>query len=373
MIETIQTPENYVHQVTGTSPVTKKILLLWSPLADYMVACFKKLSEKEDIELYMIYQPAESNAPYNQFDLDFFQKVFIYKKGNEKQLDDFCMSLHPDIILMASWNYPFYMSVARRSKKKGSYVISTFDGQWRATLKQRLGILVSPFFLKPAIDNFFVPGDRQANFARKLGYKNPFLGFYSAYTDRFKNITRTRTAKKFLFIGRLVSIKGIEYLVEAYKEYRRSVNDPWELVVVGKGELSSVCKNVEGINMRGFIQPKDLPAIFSEATCFVLPSFFEPWGLVIHEAVTSGLPVICSHECGGLTMFVRDGQNGYIINTDTASLVSAMKRMSAKTNEELGEMSATSRLLGSLWTTDTWTDYVYKNICSHTRKVTARI
>jgi len=373
MIDTLQTPENTTHHVTKTLRGTKTILLLWSPLADYTMACFKKLSEREDIRLYIIYQPAEANAPYKSFDLDFFQKVFIYKKENEKQLNDFCMSLCPDIILMASWNYPFYMSVARRSKKQGSYVISTFDGQWRATLKQKIGILVAPFFLKPAIDNFFVPGDRQANFARKLGYKNPLLGFYSAYTERFKNITRNHISHKFLFVGRLVAIKGIENLVEAYKEYRRTVNDPWELIIVGKGHLSSVCKNVEGIVMKDFVQPKELPAIFSEATCLVLPSFFEPWGLVIHEAVTSGLPVICSHECGGLTMFVRDGQNGYIINTDTPSLVKAMKKMSAKTNEELGEMSAASRLLGSLWTTDTWTDYVYENICSHTRKVTAGI
>jgi glycosyltransferase involved in cell wall biosynthesis len=367
MLKTIHTRETYLHPVISTSSKTKKILLLWSPLADYTVACFKKLSEKKNIELYLIHQPGESDAPYDQFDLDFFKKVLVYKKENEKQLDDFCLNLAPDIILMASWNYPFYMSIAKRSKRKGSYVISTFDGQWKATLKQRIGILISPFFLKPAIDNFFVPGDRQAKFARKLGYKNPLLGFYSAYTDRFKNITRNLTSNKFLFIGRLVPIKGIEYMIEAYKEYRRSVNDPWELIVVGKGELSSVCKNVAGVEMKDFIQPKDLPAILSEATCLVLPSFFEPWGLVIHEAVTSGLPVICSHECGGLTMFVRDGQNGYIINPDRASLVSAMKKMSVKTKYELGEMSATSRLLGSLWTTEKWTDYVYKNICSHVK------
>jgi glycosyltransferase involved in cell wall biosynthesis len=373
MVETLQTPERPGYHMTKALPVKKKILLLWSPLADYTVACFKKLSEREDIELYIIYRPAESNAPYHHFEVDFFKKVFIYEKEAQKQLDEFCMSLKPDVILMASWNYPFYMSVARRSRKRGTYVISTFDGQWRATLKQKIGILVSPFFLKPAIDNFFVPGDRQAVFARKLGYKNPLLGFYSAYTERFKDITRHHISRKFLFVGRLVPIKGIVYLVEAYKEYRRSVRDPWELIIVGKGHLSAVCKNVEGIVMKDFVQPKDLPAIYSEATCLVLPSFFEPWALVIHEAVTSGLPVICSHECGGLTMFVRDGQNGYIINTDTASLVSAMKKMSAKTNEELREMSDASRLLGSLWTTDTWTDYVYKYICSHSRKIMAGV
>ncbi|MEO5564482.1 MAG: glycosyltransferase family 4 protein [Chitinophagaceae bacterium] len=341
----------------------KKILLLWSPLADYSLSSFRKLAEKKDIELYMIYQAGESNAPYNLFDLGFFKRALAYKKENEKELEDFCMSLNPDVIMMSSWNYKFYMAIAKKSKRNGSKVISTFDGQWRGTLKQRLGVLSSPFFLKPAIDNFFVPGDRQANFARKLGYKNPLLGYYSASTDRFKNVKPSLDAKKFLFVGRLVAIKGVEYLINAYKEYRSSVIDPWELIIVGKGELSAICNNVEGIKVKEFIQPQDLPAVFAEATCFILPSFFEPWGVVIHEAVTSGLSVISSYECGAATAFVRDGQNGYIINTDQPSLVSAMKKMSAKTQTELEEMSATSRALASLWTTEKWGEYVYQNIC----------
>jgi len=86
-------------------------------------------------------------------------------------------------------------------------------------------------------------------------------------------------------------------------------------------------------------------------------------GVVIHEAVTSGLSVICSHECGASTMFVRDGQNGYIINPDRASLATAMKKMSAKSPVALEKMSAMSQLLASLWTTEKWADYVYENIC----------
>jgi glycosyltransferase involved in cell wall biosynthesis len=351
------------HSSVNILPGPKKILLLWSPLADYSVSCFRKLAEKKDIALYMIYQPAETNAPYNQFDLGFCKKAIAYNRDREKELDDFCMDLSPDIIIMSSWNYRFYMSIARKSKKKGSYVISTFDGQWRATLKQWLGIIASPFFLKPAIDNFFVPGDRQANFARKLGYKNPLQGYYSASTERFTHSIPRRVFNKFIFVGRLVPIKGIDYLIKAYEEYRDSVSHPWKLIIVGKGELDSLCNDVKGIEVKEFIQPQDLPAVLAEAACLVLPSFFEPWGVVIHEAVTSGLSVICSYECGAATMFVRDGQNGYIINPDQASLVTAMKKMSAKSSADLEEMSDTSRLLGSLWTTEKWAEYVYQNIC----------
>jgi glycosyltransferase involved in cell wall biosynthesis len=357
--------ENYLRPVLGTSPETKKLLLLWSPLADYTIACFKELAEKKDIELYLVHQPGEPDAPYNQFDLSFFRRVFVYEKENEKQLEDFCLDLQPDIIMMTSWNYKFYMSIAKKSKRKGSYIISAFDGQWRATLKQRIGILISPYFLKPAIDNFFVPGDRQAEFARKLGYKNPLQGYYSARTDSFSDNTKKHlpVKHKFIFVGRLVQEKGVETLLEAYKEYRRTVSYPWELVIVGKGRVRELCNNINGVEVKEFIQPKGLPAVLAEATCFILPSHFEPWGVVIHEAVTSGLSVICSHQCGASTLFVRDGQNGFIIHPDQDSLVTAMKKMSSKTEESLEEMSAASRLLGSLWTTKKWADYVYQNIC----------
>jgi glycosyltransferase involved in cell wall biosynthesis len=340
-----------------------RILFLWSPLADYTVACLRKLAEKKDVELYMIYQPGEIDAPYNQLDLRFFKKAMVYQKEQEKELFDFCMELNPDLIMMASWNYPFYMSVARKSKSKGIKVISTFDNQWRSTPKQWLGVLSSPFFLKPAIHNFFVPGDRQVHFAQKLGYENPLQGYYCAFTERFKEVKPVASSNKFIFVGRLVPEKGVDYLVEAYKEYRNTTKDPWDLIIVGKGRLRSLFENVEGIILKEFVQPNDLPAVLSQATCLILPSVFEPWALVIHEAAISGLSIICTHACGASTQFVRDGQNGYIIHADKGSLISAMKKMSAKSQKAIEEMSATSRLLGSLWTTDKWADYVYENIC----------
>ena len=343
----------------------KKILLLWSQLADYSVASLRKLSENKDVELYIIHRKNDPNAPYEGFDLSFFKKEVYFEKENEKELYDFCVTLNPDIIIMASWNYSFYMSVARQCKKAGTYVVSTFDGQWLGTPKQRLGILSSPFFLKPAIDNFFVPGDRQASFARKLGYKSPFIGYYSANTERFCNVQPLgSSSNKFIFVGRLVSVKGIDCLMSAYKKYRKEVNNPWNLVICGKGELQHLVENQEGVEIHGFTQPAQLPERLAGAKCLILPSVFEPWGLVVHEAALAGLAIISSYASGASTYFVRDGQNGFIVNPDEESLLRAMKDVSQLSEERFNEMSATSKLLGSLWTTEKWARYVYENICN---------
>jgi glycosyltransferase involved in cell wall biosynthesis len=339
----------------------KKILLLWAPLADYSVTCMRELSKRQDVEIYLIYQPANSNAPYNNLDLSFCKTVYLYDKKKEKQLFQFCTSLHPDLIIMSSWNYKFYMYVSKKAKQSGTFVTSTFDGQWVGTMKQRLGIILSSFFLKPCIDNFFVPGDRQAMFAKKLGYKNPFQGYYCANSERFKQVV-THTENKFIFIGRLVQVKGIEYLIAAYKKYRTLVKEPWGLVICGNGHLKNICQNQEGVELNEFVQPSELPQQLSKAKCLVLPSFFEPWGLVIHEAALAGLSIISSSAAGATTFFVRDGQNGYIINPDEHSLLRAMILISQCDDQGQIEMSATSKTLGLLWTTIKWADYVYENI-----------
>ncbi len=339
-----------------------QILLLWASLADYSVAALHSLSKK-NCSLSIIYQPIDANAPYKDFDMSFAEYHINYNSLSEKKIEDFCYQLKPNVIIMASWNYPLYMKIAKKLKKEGTYVVSTFDGQWEATLKQRLGIIVSPFLLKPSIDNFFVPGDRQAVFARKLGYPNPFLGYYSANSSLFFNKKNTFPSK-FIFCGRLVSIKGIDYLVKAYLNYRKIVSKPWDLMICGKGQLETLFNNIDGVECKGFQDPKSLASCFTEASCLILPSYHEPWGVVIHEAALAGLSIISSHACGAATYFVRDGQNGFLINADEDSLTNAMVKMSTQSPQKLMNMSSTSNQLGQFWTTDKWADYVEENILS---------
>ena len=87
------------------------------------------------------------------------------------------------------------------------------------------------------------------------------------------------------------------------------------LNIVGNGsELSSLKKkyNFRNINFFGSMFGDDLIAKYREASCFVLPSNFEPWGLVVNEALSSGLPVIISNRVGSGYDLVKDKNNGFI-------------------------------------------------------------
>ena len=73
--------------------------------------------------------------------------------------------------------------------------------------------------------------------------------------------------------------------------YCKSVENPWPLVCAGAGPLVDTVSDFASSNI-GFVQPEQLPDLMAGATAFVLPSRIEPWGVVLHEAASSGLPLV---------------------------------------------------------------------------------
>jgi glycosyltransferase involved in cell wall biosynthesis len=132
------------------------------------------------------------------------------------------------------------------------------------------------------------------------------------------------------------------------------------LVIVGSGpweqRLKKIAqsKNLKGICWPGFKQVDELPAYYALASCFVLPSVSEPWGLVVNEAMACGLPVLVSDRCGAAGDLVFPGINGYVFDPfDAAGLARLMQCMSAgELNRK--EMGQASKRLVANYTPETW-------------------
>jgi glycosyltransferase involved in cell wall biosynthesis len=339
-----------------------KITILWASLASYSVTFFREL-KSFGCKIQLIYQPLDNDAPYENFDLSFCKEVFEDSPKIRKNIEHLCINFNPDCILMNSWSHPHYMRISRKLKAHGSYVVSVMDNQWNGTIKQWIGAITSRWFLKPSIDTFLVAGDRQAFFARKLGYDDVMYGCYAADTTHFRSKKPIcKRDKNFLFVGRLSKSKGVDLLIDSYKEYRNSVEKPWGLKIVGTGSMTSMVDGITGIEYLGFIQPKKLPMIMESARCLILPSSFEPWGVVIHEASAAGLPIIATFLCGATTAFVRDGVNGYIIPPSLEKLTQAMRLISEIDDEALTAMSDISKGLASLWSPQLLSRYFCSNV-----------
>ncbi|RLE75408.1 MAG: hypothetical protein DRZ80_02840 [Thermoprotei archaeon] len=123
-----------------------------------------------------------------------------------------------------------------------------------------------------------------------------------------------------LYVSRIVRRKGPHLLVEALRYVRKRIPSV-KLLIVGEGSFEEYLrrrvydldlrKNVEFL---GRVPDEELPKIYNSADIFVLPSVYgESFGIVILEAMSSGLPVIVSNV-GGLREIVKNNVDGIILD-----------------------------------------------------------
>ncbi|WP_044041494.1 glycosyltransferase family 4 protein [Caballeronia insecticola] len=150
----------------------------------------------------------------------------------------------------------------------------------------------------------------------------------------------------FLFVGRLSAEKGINTLVEAFRLLKERVPDA-ELRIVGTGPLGNQLKQQaadtgleDSVKFLGSLQDEPLSREYFGATCMVLPSVREPWGLVTNEALSHGCPVIVSESCGCVPELVVDGVSGYSF---PAGDVPALHRTMLKSLEAFADTADVAR------------------------------
>ncbi len=117
----------------------------------------------------------------------------------------------------------------------------------------------------------------------------------------------------FLYVGRLAAEKRVEQIVEAYRAALPHLPpDSTRLVIAGAGPREAALRATapDGTSFLGYLdRSRDLPALYASADAFVFASVTETLGLVVLEAMASGLPVVAS-PAGGVADHLRDGVNG---------------------------------------------------------------
>jgi 1,2-diacylglycerol 3-alpha-glucosyltransferase len=154
----------------------------------------------------------------------------------------------------------------------------------------------------------------------------------------------------FLFVGRLAREKNVVGLLQAWLEYRRS-GGGWSLVLAGDGpEAAGLREMLTGSCFAGDVifiglkSARELLPYFAYASCFVLPSTREPWGLVVNEAMAAALPVIVSNRCGCAEDLVEAGRNGLLFDpangAELFACLTTMAELPAATRSAMGLNSA---------------------------------
>jgi 1,2-diacylglycerol 3-alpha-glucosyltransferase len=243
-------------------------------------------------------------------------------------------------------------------------------------------------FVKRRIVAFFasalVGGERHAEYLIALGMKREqiFFGYDAVDNDYFAEKAKEARGQRseiraqynlpenyFLASARFIPKKNLFTLIRAYARYRE-IDDSslvtglprqsvakaghsslWHLVLLGDGPLrDAINRELITLNLRdsvhlpGFKQYEELPVYYALANAFVHASRVEQWGLVVNEAMASGLPVIVSNRCGCMPELVREGVNGYTFDpANERELAEKLTMMSALSETERDQLAETGR------------------------------
>lgn len=179
--------------------------------------------------------------------------------------------------------------------------------------------------------NISVSNHLKALLEEKLG--SPFKVIpNSINTDHFTLKSRVNQKQRFITVGRLVKIKNHEMLIAAFSELVKN-NPDVHLTIVGDGPEKANLKQkiktlglLEKVTLTGHADLSEVRSLMHEQDIFVLSSVYETFGVVMIEALSSGLPVV-STDCQGAKEIVTAPELGIICDNNQSALTAAMQQM----------------------------------------------
>lgn len=316
-----------------------KVLFVWPGLTGYMGDCWRELASRDGIDLKIAVDLSDKCFGGNFSASDVLRNL----DWNPATLQNDTLDWHPDVLFTVGWHNKACRSAVEAFPEARK--VCCFDMPWEWRFRKVAARFVLWRYLR-RFDAAFVPGVIAAKYARWLGFNdgNIFKGLFSTDITRF---AAHNGGGGFLFLGREVSDKGVDVLRKAYELYKGN-GGKWALSVVSNASPSEVAK------------------YYSEADCFILPSRWEPWGVVLAEAAAAGLPIICTDKCGARFEVVRD--NGVVVKSgDAGALAAAMHKIENMSADARLSMGAKGKALAQSYSCQAWADRVI-NICNQLLK-----
>lgn len=156
-------------------------------------------------------------------------------------------------------------------------------------------------------------------------------------------------SKNFIFVGRLIDYKNLFHFLEAFESAQKSTNQDWGIIILGDGELKNdlqsfvIEKNIQKVSFQQGVSWQQVPEYLALSNVLVLPSYSEPWGLVVNEAMACGLPVLVSEKCGCAIDLVQNDGNGFTFSPknleEFTHLLEKFMRMDEMSLRKMGKIS----------------------------------
>lgn len=340
-----------------------RVVVCWAEVSGYAAACFNALATRPGLDLHVLHPERLLDRP-NPFDAAALLEGLSHQQFDRRRpdLDDFLLRAvadrDPHVVVLCGWVFWPYTRLVNAAPLKRARMMLGMDTPWRGTLSQRLG-RVRLAHIVSRLDLVVTAGVASAQYARRIGVPEGRLrpGFYGFDFRTFQAASASRPPawpRQFLFAGRYAPEKDVRTLVEAYRVYRSAVVNPWGLTCRGTGPDAELLRNAAGIVDAGFAQPAELAPVFGAHGAFILPSRFEPWGVVIAEAAAAGLPVICTNVCGAAADIVRPYSSGIVVPAENPEALAQAMRWVHDHERDLPAMGRRGQALAAAFSADAW-------------------
>ena len=311
----------------GSRPI--RCLLLSEMLQPYRIPTFNCLAETEGFDFKVaLLSVKEANREWEvemdrvRFDYEvlpswdwYIQALnwgFHLNRGVRLVLDRF----KPDVIVGTGYTSPTYFAAQRYAWSRGvGYVL--WSGSTRRSSLVQNGFLASlkKRFVRKC-DAYLAYGTDAADLLVDMGADRDLIsvGRNTVDIDYFAEAAAQARleagyaewrsqfpSRLILYVGQMVDRKGVLDLIEAFRMVdRKDVG----LMLLGSGpkceEYKEQARGLENVYWFGYVQSKEMGRFLAAADVLVMPSYLEPWGLVVNEAMAAGVPVL-STTCSGAT------------------------------------------------------------------------
>jgi 1,2-diacylglycerol 3-alpha-glucosyltransferase len=317
---------------------------------------------------YDAWGAAETPARYAKISL--FSEAADAYPASRRRREAFRWALeqaNPDVVAVNGWNNFGSLAAADCCVRLRTPMLVMAESAredeprswWKEAIKKQIVDLYSAAL---------VGGQRHAEYLVELGMPRDriFIGYdvvdnvYFARRALEIRNSKLETRKKyalpgnyFLASARFIEKKNLPRLISAYAEYRQRLevagSAPSDLVLLGDGPLRKTLNsqlstlNLQAhVHLPGFKQYDELPVYYALAKAFVHASTTEQWGLVVNEAIASGLPVIVSERCGCVPELVNG--NGFTFDPfDEQELAARLLEMASLSEDDLQRFAEASR------------------------------
>ncbi|MBI5663322.1 MAG: glycosyltransferase [Ignavibacterium album] len=258
------------------------------------------------------------------------------------------------------WQMPVHF-MAKEARKKNKLYIITLHGMLRpwaleqSKIKKKIALLLYQNMDIKSASCLHATSKLEAYEIRRLGINNPIAIIPNGinivdYPVRIDSIPKSE--KTILYLSRIFSHKGLEFLIEAWSLIQKSNRRDWRLVIAGNGDSKYINqlnhliskKKLEGeIIFEGPKYGLDKIITYQQADLFVLPTLGENFGMVVAEALASGLPVITTKGAPWEELIIHKA--GWWIDIGVEPLVRALIEAMSLSDDERKQMGLNGRKL----------------------------